>query len=191
MTPSQAYNIARLKSIPGTAAFSADQKYRYLLTRSWGSNDRAINFLMCNPSVADAKILDRTVAKCLYWAILWGYDTLLITNVFAYRSTNPRNLALVEDPIGIPTNHTYISEAMEWATNSGGLVVCGWGNHGASQDLTMRSLAAKLSINLWCMALNHNQVPKHPLYISKAATPRTFDLACRYEESDSDVLEEQ
>jgi hypothetical protein len=179
MTPEIVYNLARLKSIKGTATFSKDKVYRYLLTRKWGQTGRAVNFVMCNPSVADATTLDRTVSKCLYWSILWGFHMLLVTNVFSVCSTNPQAIYDIDDPIG-PENNDYISLAMEWAKNSNGMVICAFGNHATylSRNLTVQLEAANIGVPLYCLELNKEDIPKHPLYIKKEIVPKIWKYAC-------------
>ena len=49
------------KSI-GTAIFSLDHKYRYVLTRKWSNNGICL-FIMLNPSTADAYKFDPTVSR--------------------------------------------------------------------------------------------------------------------------------
>src|SRR5579872_2933160 len=127
MTPAEvAYNLGRIKLIPGKAVFSDDKIYRYVLTRTWGSGDKSCIFIMCNPSTADENILDPTVRKCLEWSINWKYDRLIILNLFALRSTNPANLYISPHPVG-PENDYHIIETIE--NNKSGLFIAAWGAH--------------------------------------------------------------
>src|SRR4051812_29394299 len=109
-----------------SATFSGDGMYRFRLDRKWSDGVNYCNFLMLNPSTADAVANDPTVERCQRRAQLWGYDGLIVTNLFALRSTNPDKLKAVVDPVGNPDNDDAILEA---ATKSG-IVICAWGNNG-------------------------------------------------------------
>mgnify|MGYP000880158315 CR=1 FL=1 len=95
-------------NIKPTAGFSPDREFRYTLTRRW--DDRLlVNFLMLNPSTADENIEDPTIRRCMGFARDWGYGGLMVTNIFAYRSTDPKALYKVPDPTGPANNPCSVS----------------------------------------------------------------------------------
>ena len=85
-----------------------------------------VAFVMLNPSTADAEKDDPTIRRCIDYAQQWGYNELLVLNIFAYRSTDPRKLKSVNDPVG-PLNH----ETFKRKLLDVGEVICAWGNHGS------------------------------------------------------------
>ena len=105
-----------------TATFSADRRYRYLLTRTWDPALPTVNFVMLNPSTADALELDPTNRRCVGFAQRWGYGSMVTTNVFAWRSTDPKGLRTPNDPVG-PVNDAFLVES----ARSAALVVAAWG----------------------------------------------------------------
>ncbi|MBK8271403.1 MAG: DUF1643 domain-containing protein [Planctomycetes bacterium] len=62
-------------------------------------------FIGLNPSTADETQDDPTVRRCIRYAQSWGYGALCMTNIFAYRSTDPLVMKRFDDPIG-PKNDT-------------------------------------------------------------------------------------
>jgi len=46
----------------------------------------------CNPSTADAKADDPTLAKLRKWASFNGYNHLAVVNLFSYRETSPQKM---------------------------------------------------------------------------------------------------
>ena len=66
--------------------------YRYSLTRKWEAWKGTVNFIMLNPSTADAQEDDPTIRRCIGFAKAWGYGGIVVTNLFAYRATNPKEL---------------------------------------------------------------------------------------------------
>lgn len=78
-----------------------------------------------NPSIANETIDDPTITRCINYAKVWGYGTLLMANLFAFRSTYPRDIYLVDDPIG-NENDNYILECVAQSD----LVIACWGNNG-------------------------------------------------------------
>lgn len=135
-----------------------DYIYRYRLTRTWPGGKGSCVFLMLNPSTADHKVDDPTVRRCMIWTQKWGYKVLVVVNIFAYRSTSPKVLPNVKDPIG-KDNDEFISQAVHFADR----VVAAWGNHG-----TILKRGAKLLPMLTkarCFGFTKDSQPKHPLYI--------------------------
>ncbi len=143
-----------------TAVFSPDRIFRYVLTRQFGDKPgRIVNFICLNPSTADETVNDPTVTRCIGFAKKWGFGTLVVTNVFALRSTDPKRVTEVRDPIG-PGNDRWVGQAARNAD----LVVCAWGTHAAymrRQDQIVRRLPG----DLWCLGKTVQGFPRHPLYL--------------------------
>lgn len=74
--------------------------YRYRLDRSVGMGGPVYAFFGINPSTADASTDDATVRKWIGFTKAWGGSRFIVGNVFAYRATDVKNLAAVEDPFG-------------------------------------------------------------------------------------------
>lgn len=151
-------------AMEGRADFSECGRYRYSLSRLWDSTKGAVLFVMLNPSTADAEVLDPTVRRCLGYAVDWGFGELLVANLFALRSTDPKALYEADDPIGAE-NDQYIAEMNERAD----LTVIAWGNYGA---LLKRSDAVLQVLEDPCyLKMNKSGHPSHPLYLSKDLKP--------------------
>lgn len=121
--------------VQGSAVFSDDDEalYRYRLSRWWDASKPSCTFVMLNPSTAEAdpETDDPTVQKCRRYAARWGYGSLEVVNVFAWRSTDPLVLPKLKDPIG-PEN----DRAIEAAALGGGRVgVCVQGPTEALSEL--------------------------------------------------------
>jgi hypothetical protein len=151
------------------AAFSRCRRWRYLLWRRWGEGPAA-NFVMLNPSTADEAKLDPTCTRAQRYAERWGFGALIVTNVFGWRSTDPRALYAAKDPVGRGNDAAIVRAAEEAA-----LVVCAWGNHALhlERSLNVRSLLRK--IRLHTLRLNGNGEPAHPLYLPGALQPKPWD----------------
>lgn len=89
----------------GTAVFSADRAYRYVLTRAWATGPPAV-FVMLNPSKAGAVDNDPTVRRCVRYAQRWGAAGLVVLNLFAAVSTDPAALLTHPDPVGPGNDET-------------------------------------------------------------------------------------
>ncbi len=157
-------------SIGSEAVFSNDGLYRYLLSRSWGAGGRVV-FAMLNPSTADEMRDDPTVAKCGRYARAWGYGSLTVVNLFAWRSTNPHVLPKLDDPIG-PANDTAIADAVTGSD----LVVCAWGVHGGLRDRDREVLALirGMGVTPHCLRVTKYGYAEHPLYLPGNLTPAPY-----------------
>ncbi|MDG1869471.1 MAG: DUF1643 domain-containing protein [Candidatus Thioglobus sp.] len=142
------------------AIFSDCRKYRYALSRTWNGKKKTILFIGLNPSTADEKIDDPTIRRCINYAQNWGYGSLLMVNLFAYRATLPSELKNVKNPIG-NDNDLHILELSKKAD----LTVAAWGNEGFL--LNRDKVVKKLIPNLMCLKINKSGQPSHPLYQKK------------------------
>ena len=108
-----------------SARFSRCRKFRYLLSRTWNRSTAAITFIGLNPSTADAEHDDPTIRRCVNFASNWGYGSINMVNLFAYRSTSPANLKIAAEPVGERNNY-WIGLSIK---QSACVVAC-WGNWG-------------------------------------------------------------
>jgi hypothetical protein len=147
---------------PSGATFSACRRWRYLLWRRWDEDEPVANFLMLNPSTADEHQLDPTCARARDYAERWGYGALLVTNVFAWRATDPGRMKAAKDPVGRGNDAAILRAARQSV-----LVVCAWGNHGAhlERSTQVRQLLAEAGVALHVLRLNASGEPAHPLYL--------------------------
>lgn len=160
---------SRLFAPSGSATFSPCGLYRYTLTRDLGPGRLGTcNFCMLNPSTADAERSDPTVTRAMGFARTWGYSRLVVTNLFAYRSTDPRPLYKRDDPVGPENDSTIVGQARE-----AGLVVCAWGVHGALRGRGdfVRGLLVDAGVRLHVLRLTKGGHPGHPLYLAATALP--------------------
>lgn len=152
-----------------TAVFDTTRAYRYQLSRVWDPAGPRLNFLMLNPSTADAFQLDPTVRRCVGFAQAWSFGSLVVTNCYALRSTDPDGLRAVADPVG-PDN----DPAILAAARSSDLVVAAWGVHASlgGRGAAVRRLLGDAGVELHYLRLTKGGHPGHPLYLH-AATPAT------------------
>lgn len=146
------------------AVFSDDRAYRYLLTRDWGEGPRA-TFVLLNPSTADEFVNDPTISKCIRFAKRWGLGGLNFVNVYALRSTDPKGLWRVDDPVG-PENDWYLSEAAA----DGEQLIAAWGTH-PKRERVEEVLALPGFERLLCLKTTKDGHPHHPLYLPESLTP--------------------
>lgn len=161
------YNsVMRLSDIKRTAQLSRNKRYRYTLTRKW-SEGPCIAFLMFNPSTADAKIDDHTIRKCMGFAQRWGYGSMVVLNLFAFRSTNPGAVCLAHDAVG-PDNDWHILTTLKSCTE----VVCAWGCSShirgrlAARVPEVVNMLAGLAADITCLGTSKDGSPRHPLMLS-------------------------
>lgn len=137
--------------------------YRYLLGRKWDENLQKVTFVMLNPSTADHKNDDPTLRKCIHFAQYWGYGSLEVVNLFAYRATNPRELRQVDEPIG-KQNDDYIKLAIKNTS----LIILAWGTKGSFNNRDQEVINLIYDHNsLYCLGLTKYGYPRHPLYVKK------------------------
>ena len=149
-----------------SATFSECRQYRYALFRSWANADvqpgHTAVFIGLNPSTADETQDDPTIRRCIGFAKRWGYDTLIMLNLFAWRSTDPAGLRATADPVGKLTD-TWIKAL----TKDAGVIVAAWGTHGSlhGRDRAVLDLLARNGRVVQSLGLTKGGHPRHPLYL--------------------------
>ena len=156
---------------PSSAVCSDCERYRYSLTRIWNPQACRVHFVMLNPSTATEQRNDPTVERCERRARALGFGAFRVTNIFAWRETDPRAMRRADDPIG-PANDDAIREACRWADRT----ICAWGLHGMHLDrgLAVEKMMRTLGIRLYHLGLSKSGHPKHPLYLPYSEEPRPW-----------------
>jgi hypothetical protein len=150
--------------------FSEDRTYRYTLWRQWGCTlNNYVQFIGLNPSTADETKNDPTVRRCINYAKAWGYGGMCMTNLFAFRATDPADMKVAVNPVG-PLNDSLLL-AVSGGTN---LVMACWGTHGAFQGREQAVLRLLAHRPLHCLKITANGHPSHPLYLKKDLAPVHF-----------------
>ena len=150
--------------------------YRYSLHRMWGGGSlsewKTTLWIMLNPSTADENELDPTLRRCEAFSRAWGFDGFEVVNLFAIRSTDPKMLYLVSEPVG-QENDRFILQAAYRADK----IIVGWGTEKIARERgkqVMHLLASGLHFHTWCLGTNDDGSPKHPLYIAKHTKLRRY-----------------
>lgn len=158
--------------ISAGATFSRDRQYRYRLWRHWDLSRAPLLMIMLNPSTADEERNDPTVERCERRARADGFGGLLVANIFALRSTDPKALYAHPSPVGPRNDAAILAMARE-----AGAVVCAWGVHGALSgrglDVAARLTAA--GIRFGVLGLTREGHPRHPLYMASATLVVPWD----------------
>lgn len=145
--------------------FSPCRTYRYTLWREWIGGDGYAMFIGLNPSTADETKNDPTIRRCMDFAQTWGYAGLCMTNLFAFRATEPKVMLKARiDPIG-KDNDGHLQRLAKDA----GVIVAAWGAHGnhMGRDQQVRALIT----NLHYLRLTKDGHPGHPLYLPSELRP--------------------
>ena len=158
------------------AVFSPDRAYRYMLARTWDGYDTTgmlfpeatrplMVFVMLNPSVADGAENDPTIRRCIGFAKRERCGGILVVNLCAYVSTDPKRLLDVDDPIG-PKNVEIVQLALRGPLMA--VRVAAWGR--VSPKVLERAkeviVAAKLAGALWCLGKTKDGQPRHPVRLA-------------------------
>lgn len=152
------------------AEFSPCLKYRYTLWRPIGAQrpweHPYVQFIGLNPSTATETVDDNTVRRCTRFAQSFGYDSMCMTNLFGLRSTDPKGLRDVADPIG-PDNDRWLVEI----ANGAAMIIAAWGTHGAFMGREEAVLEILRPNNLHVLQLTQGGRPHHPLYLRTETKP--------------------
>lgn len=152
-----------------SAKFSGDKVFRYTLWREWDSTKGFVMFIGLNPSTADEINDDPTIRRCIGFAQSWGFGALCMTNLFAFRATQPSDLQRARNPIGILND-----EYLLFNSHRAKVIIAAWGVNGSllGRDKKVMELIPELSY----LKLTKNGYPSHPLYLPKTLKPIFWDI---------------
>ena len=155
------------------AVYSDCESYRYELTRQWDVSGQNALFVLLNPSTATEYQNDPTVERCERRARTLGFGAFRVTNIFAYRATDPKVMRKVADPVG-PENDAALADGAAWADR----IICAWGGHGAhlGRAANVQALLRATAKPLWHLGLTQAGQPKHPLYIAYECQPQVWNV---------------
>lgn len=144
------------------AIFSPCRCYRYVLWRVWDTAKPQAMFIGLNPSTADQNTDDNTIRKVRAITANWGCGGFYMVNLFSLVTPYPAELFECADPI--QDNDHYLKMAADLSDR----VVFAWGNFKvAGRDEVMK----KMFPRAYCLHINKNGSPKHPLYMKNDALP--------------------
>ena len=144
------------------AVISDCKMYRYFLLRG---DENQLPFIMLNPSTADETLDDPTIRRCMSFAKTFGYNGIVVMNLYAFRATNPKELLTCADPVG-PENDKWLLELSRYDE-----VVCAWGaNAKLDRVKEVYDMLVANGVKLKCLGITKHGAPRHPLYI-KADQP--------------------
>lgn len=151
-----------------------DGHYRYWLKRVVGTGKRLIVWVMLNPSTADHVKDDATIKRVMRFSKDWGFDIVIVVNVFAYRHRSPKVMKafLVEHGWEATVGEQNPFWVNYWTKRADRLVI-GWGNNMTFEPVElMRTFRGAA-----CLGLTKSLQPKHPLMIAADTAPVLYEIA--------------
>lgn len=149
--------------------------FRFSLSRSWDKARPAVCIIGLNPSVADAQEDDPTIRRCIGFAKRWGYGTLFMVNLFAYRATDPSDLHQAISA-GVDMEQKLNNDHILSMASGALLTVCAWGgNKVYGRDIEVLQLLKEMGVVTHALVVNSDGTPKHPLYIKGDTIPTPWD----------------
>lgn len=155
-----------------SAELSSCGQFRFSLSREWDSTLHTLPFIMLNPSTADAMTDDPTIRKCIGFAERLGYGGIEVFNLFAYRATNPKDLARAGWPVGTGNDSVIAARLRQIRADGHSNVICAWGAHARGLART-GDLLGKLEFGrcrLFALRLLSDGTPAHPLMLPYTCT---------------------
>lgn len=125
-----------------------------------------------NPSTADHQKNDPTILKIMRYSKRWGYGSVLVLNIYAYRTSKPENLPQEESARIGRSNNWWIRTIFTYAAKKRVPVVAAWGAKHEERGRSIRRMAADAGLGMSCLEVALNGEPKHPRFLSETLHPR-------------------
>lgn len=151
-------------------------RYRYRLERVWGPG-HSVCWVMLNPSTADGTRDDATIRKITAYSKRWGFDSLVVVNLFSWWATQPKDLpADLDVAIGPEAD-----DAIVMALSDSSMVVCGWGvslpvKCRRKRESQVMAIIDRFKMIPQALAVTKDGAPCHPLYLKADLNPVPYTL---------------
>jgi hypothetical protein len=139
--------------------------HRYILSRTWNTQKRGVvNFIMLNPSTADDVFDDATIRRCVGFAKRWGFSGLAVTNLFAFRATDSRELERLAGVDLVRAIGEENDDTIQRCARHSDAIVCAWGNRGSLRGRDLQVAGSLLDAHeLLCIRRSKDGNPVHPV----------------------------
>ena len=158
-----------------SAVLSADEEQRYLLTRrTSGGNALLVNFIMLNPSTADAESDDHTIRRCKGFAQSWGFEYMAVTNLWSYRTPNTTVLfAAIPLSPKVDARNLAVVELVAHAADQ---TIVAYGDKGGQEqrDERILDILNKAKVKPNALGVTVRGFPRHPLYRPDSTKPTAY-----------------
>jgi hypothetical protein len=150
-----------------SAVFSSCGRYRHRLDRDVQMFGTVALLIGVNPSTADARHNDQTIAKDIGFAKVHGWSRIIKVNVFDWIATDVRELACVPQAVSIENRACLVAAAAEADV----LVPC-WGDRAKVPRALHREIDDTLALlrlqgkPMFCFGLTAAGDPRHPLMLA-------------------------
>lgn len=172
-------NDMKDSDIQRDAVISECGLYRYELTRRW-SIGRNVNFVMLNPSTADALKDDNTIRRCIGFARDNGFASLTVTNLFALRTSSPKVLKQKLERYALTDGGSAAIEHLVRAAFKSDMIICAWGSTEWAQEraefVRRNLLAWSEHKRLHALRITPKGRPEHPLYLPSILKPELWSV---------------
>lgn len=154
-----------------------NNNHRFTLRRSWLGTGGRVNWIMLNPSTADETNDDPTIRKCVGFSKRWGFSSLVVTNLFAFRATDPKDLHAL-----LKVNYSHAvgegnNDAIANSANESDLVVFAWGANAGKMFMPRRvSEVKRMFLRPSCIGLTKSGHPLHPCMAGYTDAPLPFEV---------------
>lgn len=87
------------------------------------------------------------------------YDSLKCVNLYAFISTDPKELWRHDNPIG-PENNNYLRKFF----SNNKMVICAWGSNAKiDRVIEVYNMLNNLCVEMYCLGITKAGMPRHPL----------------------------
>lgn len=167
--------------------------YRYVLGRQWSTDSKAplMHFCCLNPSKADGEVDDPSVIRMVGYALREDCSGMLVTNLSAYRATEPRDLITwLRKNSGSMGSFTQAGSNAAWGPNNDQHIrdctlaskfnVVAWGTNARHKLLKSRAkrVLGQLLIDapdgVTALQVSPDGIPNHPLMLPGSLRPVPF-----------------
>ncbi len=147
------------------AVTSADNRFRYILGRTWRQSGKLWVYCACNPSYARHDRSDHTLAKFCGFADRGGAGGIVVVNAMAFSTPYPVALAKAARA-GVNVVGEHNLAVLTWAASLGERRIACWGRIPPSlQPLTLQARVMFTVGGVDCFGLNKDGSPMHPLML--------------------------